>query len=147
MVDSRGYGGEKEERGLASSKYCGNKRVTCSHRPTNAEVCLGSMHAPISSHFRSSRFPEIWPHLLAMSHPNFAALPEGVRSSAALRGDTEARSWRARLGVSQQVSALNLVSFLIHAAASICFLVFLNASQPFIIAQLGVTEGQGALSG
>lgn len=45
------------------------------------------------------------------------------------------------------MSPVNLAAFLLHASSSIVFLVFLNATQPFLIAQLGETKHQGALSG
>lgn len=57
------------------------------------------------------------------------------------------RPWQASLGVSATVSPVNLAAFLLHASSSIVFLVFLNATQPFLIAQLGETKHQGALSG
>jgi MFS family permease len=56
-------------------------------------------------------------------------------------------SWQKSLGVSSNVSALNLGSFLLHSTCSILFLVFLNATQPFLISQLGETKRQGTLSG
>lgn len=55
--------------------------------------------------------------------------------------------WLASLGVAPSVTPLNLVSFLLHSMSSILFLVFLNSSQPFLIAQLGETKRQGSLSG
>ncbi|PWN34888.1 MFS general substrate transporter [Meira miltonrushii] len=63
------------------------------------------------------------------------------------------KPWQSSLGVSASVSVLNLVAFLLHSSASIVFLVFLNATQPFLIAQLDGKHGgevgnrQGSLSG
>ncbi|UZJ51422.1 hypothetical protein CBS101457_000742 [Exobasidium rhododendri] len=56
-------------------------------------------------------------------------------------------TWQTSLGISADISALNLGSFLLHATSSILFLVFLNATQPFLISQLGETRKQGSLSG
>jgi MFS family permease len=63
------------------------------------------------------------------------------------------KPWQSSLGVSASVSGLNLSAFLLHSSASIVFLVFLNATQPFLIAQLDGKHGgevgnrQGSLSG
>ncbi|SPO20755.1 uncharacterized protein UTRI_00231 [Ustilago trichophora] len=45
-------------------------------------------------------------------------------------------SWLIILGFKPQVTWRNAIAFLIHCSASILFLVFLNASQPFLIHQL-----------
>ncbi|SNX81503.1 uncharacterized protein MEPE_00208 [Melanopsichium pennsylvanicum] len=46
------------------------------------------------------------------------------------------RSWLTVLGFKPQVTWRNAIAFLVHCSASILFLVFLNASQPFLIHQL-----------
>ncbi|SPO19836.1 uncharacterized protein UTRI_00231_B [Ustilago trichophora] len=45
-------------------------------------------------------------------------------------------SWLTILGFKPQVTWRNAIAFLVHCSASILFLVFLNASQPFLIHQL-----------
>lgn len=63
------------------------------------------------------------------------------------------KAWQSSLGVTASVSKVNLSAFLLHSSASIVFLVFLNATQPFLIAQLDGKHGgevgnrQGSLSG
>ncbi|KAJ9476999.1 hypothetical protein PHBOTO_000688 [Pseudozyma hubeiensis] len=52
-------------------------------------------------------------------------------------------SWLSILGFRQQVTWRNAIAFLIHCSASILFLVFLNASQPFLIHQLKSKNKQG----
>lgn len=52
-------------------------------------------------------------------------------------------SWLGFLGFRQQVTWRNAIAFLIHCSASILFLVFLNASQPFLIHQLESKNKQG----
>lgn len=83
-----------------------------------------------------------------MSHPAFvgALEPSTTRTRDGRRTRTSS-SWQASLGVSPTVTAINLASFLLHSTSSILFLVFLNATQPFLISQLGETKKQGSLSG
>ena len=65
-------------------------------------------------------------------------------------------SWPSVLGFKPQVTWRNVTAFLVHCSASILFLVFLNASQPFLIHQLesihaesgsGQPSRAGSLSG
>lgn len=57
------------------------------------------------------------------------------------------RRWQASFGIHTGISPLNFAAFMLHSASSIVFLVFLNATQPFVIAQLGESKRQGSLSG
>ena len=64
-------------------------------------------------------------------------------------------TWLTILGFKPQVTWRNAAAFLVHCSASILFLVFLNASQPFLIHQLeanskvdgGQPSRAGSLSG
>ncbi len=87
------------------------------------------------------------------SHPQYDGLAGHLRRS---RTSTSA-TWLTTLGFKPQVTWRNAIAFLIHCASSILFLVFLNASQPFLIHQLesrskhggnvGVPNRAGSLSG
>lgn len=81
-------------------------------------------------------------------------MPQRIRDDRSRQLATQIQKpWQSSLGVSASVSALNLGAFLLHSSASIVFLVFLNATQPFLIAQLDGKKGgevgnrQGSLSG
>lgn len=81
-------------------------------------------------------------------------MPSRVRDERSRRMVNQIQKpWQSSLGVSASVTSLNLGAFLLHSSASIVFLVFLNATQPFLIAQLDgkhkgeVGNRQGSLSG
>ena len=84
-----------------------------------------------------------------MSHPAFTGLDSGSRAgrSGRLARTPSSPTWQSSLGISSTISIVNLASFLLHSTSSILFLVFLNATQPFLISQLGETKKQGSLSG
>lgn len=52
-------------------------------------------------------------------------------------------TWLTTLGFKPQVTWRNVAAFLVHCSASILFLVFLNASQPFVIHQLESSAKHG----
>lgn len=60
------------------------------------------------------------------------------------RRSSRSAAWPSVLGLKPQVTWRNAVAFLVHCSASILFLVFLNASQPFLIHQLESMSKQAA---
>lgn len=52
-------------------------------------------------------------------------------------------TWLATLGFKPEITWRNVSAFLVHCSASILFLVFLNASQPFLIHQLESNANHG----
>ena len=70
-------------------------------------------------------------------------LNDGRPGRSGRRRSLAPATWLTTLGFKPQVSWRNATAFLIHCSASILFLVFLNASQPFLIHQLESRRNDG----
>lgn len=57
-------------------------------------------------------------------------------SRTAATSRRQRREWKSALGLRPSTTGLNLLALMVHATASILFLVFINAIQPFYISQL-----------